>query len=85
MIFQVFFGFEKLINNLKGGFNVLDPRGADVAQHGHVAVPREPTQTHAGPRGRLGGATSCVGLSVWANGYSGPTMEDRGAYDNMHL
>ena len=24
-----------------------DPRGADVAQCGHVAVPREPTQTHA--------------------------------------
>ena len=39
----------------KRGFYALDPR-FDVVRRGHLAAPREPTRTHAGPRGRLRGA-----------------------------
>ena len=44
LIFQDFLEFLKA----KKCKNVWDVRGADVTRHGHVAMPRELTRTHAG-------------------------------------
>ena len=65
------------------GLYAPDPRGADVAQRGHVAAPCELTQTHASShmaqwinRAKSIGPTGIVGLRVKLRG---------GRTDNIHI
>ena len=57
------------------GLIARDPHKADIAQHGHMAKPREATwttRTHTW-RWDSGGL-----IGVWVHGYSGPTKADMG-------
>ena len=69
--------FLKATIIIKKGFITRDPRGANVVRCGHVAVPHELTQTHAGTHvARWINMAKYVGLM----GIMDPIVRIRGAH-----
>ena len=79
LFFRYFSDFKSLKNHKKG-FLCSGPMRADMAWRGHVAAPREPTQTYACPRGCLHGATDKSSSVYWAHIYSGPNRQVKGGH-----